>query len=1008
MPATDRSRAAEREQLLRFWAGRLKSEYENGSVSSRCGRWDAVVITASGAAQAETYERLLARRRQTGLLPEEMDFIVIPDKNDERIGSGGSTLSVIRELKARYGSFAGKRFLCLHAGGFSQRCPQDSVLGKLFCPIPAALNGRAATLFDLLLFTLSTIPDRMNDGVFVAAGDILLLFDPVSCELDGCDAAILTVPEDAEICRRHGVCVKNNETGNVKLFLHKQPVSVLQALGAADKAGRCLIDTGAVYLGTSVLEALYALIDSDEKYNDIVNETVRLSLYGDVNYTLSEDADLTKLQQQQPEGRFCPALTAAREQLWNAVGRYQMKCVTLQPAEFIHFGSLPEVLRFFTDGAAAYEPLGWSRQINSCLADERVSGYDAVLSPTASVGENCYLEVSYVHGDARIGRECLLSFVEAGDGAVIPDRVLVHGLKQKNGAFVCRIIGLGDDPKEGRVFGLDLEQVVQELGLREEDLWHEGDANTLWNAKLFPECASMQDALSASLAVHAMITQRDKSIVPRFLNQPRASLCSAAEKADAAAGMEWIDHMEDLVRLEAVKSLIRSHRPATEATAIFQGQKPTERLKKMLGDALAPLDKREPDSFMAAVRLLYYFGVGTNEETYCSEAFSLISEAVQTSPFNVSPYQAERTIAAEAVDVELPLRVNWGGTWSDTCPYCLEHGGAMLNAAITFSGACPVKVRIRRSAEHAVTFVSDDMHISRTFDSLEQLQQTGDPYDPFALQKACLIACGIIPDRNAAAPDNLSLDQILTRLGGGFVIDTEVTDIPRGSGLGTSSILSAAVVKALLDFTATGYDNETLYAAVLAIEQIMSTGGGWQDQVGGVTPGVKFSSSSPGLEQRIQVERLCLSEKTKAELNRRFVLLYTGQKRLAKSLLREVVGRYIANDPESVKAHDAIKKSALQMRAALERGDLDGFAAMMDRNWSFNSALSENMSNAATQRLLDAIDDLICAKYWCGAGGGGFLQVILKPECTKEDIRERLRALPTDSEAMLCDCQLLF
>ena len=518
----------------------------------------------------------------------------------------------------------------------------------------------------------------------------------------------------------------------------------------------------------------------------------------------------------------------------------------------------------------------------------------------------------------------------------------------------------------------------------------------------------MRDALDASLSVYAMMTENDKGRASVWVACPRASLSSSAGETDAAAGMDWIEHMEELVRLEKVKELIRTNRPASEAVTVFYGQQPTERLETMLTDALAQLDKSTLADFMAAVRLLYYIGVGTNEERYCNEAFSLISQEVQTNPFNVSAYCADRTIAWEAVDAALPLRVNWGGTWSDACPYCLEHGGAMLNAAITLNGAFPVKVHIKKTAEPVVSFVSSDMHISRTFDSLEQLQQTGDPFDLFALQKACLIACGIIPNRNAAESNPLTLEQILAGLGGGFEIRTEVTDIPRGSGLGTSSILSAAVVKALFDFTATAYDNERLYAAVLAIEQIMSTGGGWQDQVGGVTPGVKFSSSAPGFDQRIHVERLSLSEKTKAELNRRFVLLKKKKKRLAKSQLREVVGRYIANDPESVKAHEAIKKSAFQMRSALENGDVDGFAAIMAHNWSLNSALSENMSNAATEQLLNAIDELICAKYWCGAGGGGFLQVILKPECSKEDIRDRLQTLPADSEVVLCDCNLLF
>ena len=80
-----------------------------------------------------------------------------------------------------------------------------------------------------------------------------------------------------------------------------------------------------------------------------------------------------------------------------------------------------------------------------------------------------------------------------------------------------------------------------------------------------------------------------------------------------------------------------------------------------------------------------------------------------------------------------------------------------------------------------------------------------------------------------AVGKGVALDEILTRLGGGFEMHSEVTNVPKGSGLGTSSILSAACVKAVFEFMGISYTEEELYAHVLVMEQIMSTGGGWQD-----------------------------------------------------------------------------------------------------------------------------------------------------------------------------------
>ena len=107
-------------------------------------------------------------------------------------------------------------------------------------------------------------------------------------------------------------------------------------------------------------------------------------------------------------------------------------------------------------------------------------------------------------------------------------------------------------------------------------------------------------------------------------------------------------------------------------------------------------------------------------------------------------------------------------------------------------------------------------------------------WEAYELHHRARLACGIIPKEGS------SLDEVLDRLGGGFEMHSEVTNVPKGSGLGTSSILSAACVKAVFEFMGIEYTEKDLYAHVLAMEQIMSTGGGWQDQVGGITPGLKY------------------------------------------------------------------------------------------------------------------------------------------------------------------------
>lgn len=206
------------------------------------------------------------------------------------------------------------------------------------------------------------------------------------------------------------------------------------------------------------------------------------------------------------------------------------------------------------------------------------------------------------------------------------------------------------------------------------------------------------------------------------------------------------------------------------------------------------------------------------------------------------------------------------------------------------------------------------------FCELAPLQRTGDPYDPFALQKAALLACGVLPMSGGTLPD------ILARMGGGFRLQTEVKGVPKGSGLGTSSILAGGCVKAIHEFFGIPYTEETLYSRVLCMEQIMSTGGGWQDQVGGLTPGIKYTMSQPGFPQVLRVQPVTVSEAAKRQLNERFCLIYTGQRRLARNLLRDVIQRYIGNQPQVVAALYKIQRIATLMRFELERGNLDALA----------------------------------------------------------------------------------
>ena len=124
----------------------------------------------------------------------------------------------------------------------------------------------------------------------------------------------------------------------------------------------------------------------------------------------------------------------------------------------------------------------------------------------------------------------------------------------------------------------------------------------------------------------------------------------------------------------------------------------------------------------------------------------------------------------------------------------------------------------RTEALPVSVLASADSGAEQAFSEISQLQDSSNPYDPFALHKAALIACGIIPYR-----EQISAEEVTKNLGSGLYLSTQVIHIPRGSGLGTSSILAGACVKAIYRMLGKELSQEELYNRVLCMEQSMST-----------------------------------------------------------------------------------------------------------------------------------------------------------------------------------------
>lgn len=329
--------------------------------------------------------------------------------------------------------------------------------------------------------------------------------------------------------------------------------------------------------------------------------------------------------------------------------------------------------------------------------------------------------------------------------------------------------------------------------------------------------------------------------------------------------------------------------------------------------------------------------------------------------------------------VEKPLRIDLAGGWSDTPPICNEKGGAVLNVAVKLNGVAPVKAFVERIDAKEVRVESVDLRKKGVYKTQAEIAKHSDPHDWGCLIKSALTVVGY------------KLEE------GGLNIRISA-DVPKGSGMGTSSILGATLVEALGLALGRKYDWREISELTLKLEKEMHTGGGWQDQVGGLLPGVKLIVSRPGKEQKLRVKTL--SDEETAALSdffdERALLYFTGQKRMARNVLRGVLNFYKQN-PEGIAEAivDRLKRDAAKAFDAIKARDWETLCATLNGYWLSKKALDPGSTNPEIESIIARIAPWTSAVTLCGAGGGGFMLIIADSKTSKTKLKKVLEHYPT-------------
>ncbi len=352
------------------------------------------------------------------------------------------------------------------------------------------------------------------------------------------------------------------------------------------------------------------------------------------------------------------------------------------------------------------------------------------------------------------------------------------------------------------------------------------------------------------------------------------------------------------------------------------------------------------------------------------QAFSLLREGLMAGGASV-PQPQRAIMGDQIVWARSPVRIDIAGGWTDTPPYCLMEGGDVVNLAITLNGQPPLQTYVKPCREPHIILRSIDLGAAEVVDTYEQLSEYNKVGSPFSIPKAALTLAGFTPQVNA------TLRQQLEAFGCGIEL-TLFSAIPAGSGLGTSSILAATVLGALNDFCGLGWDKTEIGHQTLMLEQLLTTGGGWQDQFGGVLGGVKLLETTRGFNQSPTVRWLPDGIYTQPEYAQCHLLYYTGITRTAKKILAEIVRRMFLNDHDQLELLRQMKHHTLDMYEAIQRQDFQQMGRLVRATWQQNQLLDSGTNPTEVQALTALVDDLCLGYKLPGAGGGGYLYMVAK------------------------------
>ena len=898
--------------------------------------FDLLLLTVANDVQRRYAEQMLEIRKSLGTLPRGLATLVMADPAGKRIGSGGSTLLCMAELAKRgLLGMRGARILILHSGGDSRRLPSWSAPGKIWVPLGRTGRADSAATTDtahrgLGPFNVPTLFDlilaELSRLTLPTSGGVLVASGDAALRL--ADEHITFSTTGATVLAFPAGPDRAARHGVFVLDKHKRVVSTLQ------KPSRALLHS------SGALDANgHAAIDSGIFFFPTK-----------ACHALLRGASVNPQTGSAPAGSLLATLARGHtsldlyQEIADAMSGNAERSTFV--ARFTAGGGASRTRMLGTFFTAVHTVVLYATLLNKGSFLHLGTTRELIERLSSTMPERMFPDL--LTKRTHTGADSVLA-LETGADAKAPRGIARYAVPVGAAQHCWVLHGIDDDCKTtasdgGTVCGKPLATLEKQTGSTARALW--GNApHTLWNARIYPvgkpddAWRAMQWILGNSRAPAAWQRMRKVSLAELMLLANPDALARGHIHAQAYA--PW--------------------RPA----------------------ALTPLDHAR--EFAARAEIAQSSTARTAARTAAMAAVGVAVARDAPMPREVRSFAVRQD---QAVWASAPVRIDLAGGWSDTPPLCIEHGGSVVNAAVTLGGTLPLQVMVRVTDTPEITVHSVDSGRTGRYRSTRELLDHHDPAVWDALPRAALVLSGLVP-RDPKA----NLRTHLERAGGGLAI-TLFSAVPRGSGLGTSSILGATMLATLDRVAGRTTDPEHVARNASLLEQMIQTRGGWQDQVGGLWGGIKLCTTHPGVHQVPHVAPIAAPPAFVRALHERAVLLYSGRRRMARDILETVVLRYLRGEHAVTDARARLVAGAHAMAEEIARGDVSAFAHRLSEYRELKRTVDPASVTPDIEATVRQLGNRVTAWSMAGAGGGGFLLILCRSASAAHSVRNQLESHP--------------